>query len=112
MLSQKLRELNGQHIFSLEGRTKVISLSENDRLTELVRTTGDDIQNLYVSDASDSFVYIYKADGQFQYVREFELSAEEKAASSGYRELLAVQKVLETDADQFKENRGGTVYWN
>ena len=48
-----------------------------------------------MSDASDSQVYIYKAERQFQYVREFELTAGERLASSGYRELLAVKRSLQ-----------------
>jgi hypothetical protein len=81
------------------------------RLTELVRTTDTDLQSLYVSDASDSHVYIYKADGQFQYVREFELTAGERLASSGYRELLTVKRSLQEDPEQFKEHKGGTIFW-
>ncbi len=76
-----------------------------------IRTTDKDLQSLYVSDASDSHVYIYKADGQFQYVREFELTAGERLASSGYRELLAVKKSLQEDPDQFRAHKGGTIFW-
>ncbi len=111
LLASKIRSLNGQHIFSCEARSKVVSLAEADRLTELVRTTDTDLQSMYMSDASDSHVYIYNADGQFQYVREFELTAGEKLASSGYRELLAVKRSLQEDPEQFKEHKGGTIFW-
>jgi hypothetical protein len=111
LLASKIRSLNGQHIFSCEARSKVVTLAETDRLTEQIRTTDKDLQNLYVSDASDSHVFIYKADGQFQYVREFELTAGERLASSGYRELLAVKKSLQEDPDQFRAHKGGTIFW-
>ncbi len=48
-----------------------------------------------MSDASDSHAYIYKADGQFQYVKDFEFTEEEKTTSSRCRELLAVKKTLQ-----------------
>ncbi len=111
LLASKIRSLNGQHIFSCEARSKVVTLAETDRLTELIRATDKDLQSLYVSDDSDSHVYIYKADGQFQYVREFELTAGERLASSGYRELLAVKKSLQEDPDQFRDHKGGTIFW-
>jgi len=110
LLASKIRSLNGQHIFSCEARSKVVSLAEVDRLTELVRITDTDLQSLYVSDASDSHVYIYKADGKFQYVHEFELTAGEKLASSGYREFLAVKRSLQEDPEQFREHKGGNDF--
>jgi hypothetical protein len=33
--------LNGQHIFSSDARSKILSLKETDRITELVRSTDD-----------------------------------------------------------------------
>jgi hypothetical protein len=111
LLKERLRGLNGQHIFSCEARKKVVSLAENDRMTERVSGTEEDMNNLYVSDASDSHAYIYKADGQFQYVKEFEFSVEERLTSSGCRELLAVQKSLQADPAQFKAHKGGTIFW-
>ncbi len=44
-------------------------MAENDRMTELVSGTEEDMKNLYVLDASDWHAYIYKADRQFQYVK-------------------------------------------
>ncbi len=37
----------------------VVSMAENDRMTELVSRTEEDMKNLYISDASDSHAYIY-----------------------------------------------------
>ncbi len=69
LLASKIWSLNGQHIFSCKARSKVVSLAEANRLTELVRTTATRTYRVYMSDASDSHVYINKADRQFQYVR-------------------------------------------
>jgi hypothetical protein len=111
MLEDRLESLNGQHIFTSEAKSKIFELSETERLKELIRSTDEQLSNLFVSDASDSHVFIYRADGQFQLVREFEFSDEESSASSGLRELLAVHKTLESDPGQFKEFSGGIVYW-
>jgi hypothetical protein len=64
-----------------------------------------------VSDASDSHAYIYKADGQFQFVKDFEFTEEEKTTSSGCRELLAVKKTLQDSPGQFEDHKGSTVFW-
>ena len=110
-LQSKLEQLNGQHILSQEARSKVYVLKETDRLVSLVQSTEEMLDNLYVSDASDTHVYIYKADGQFQLVREFHFSEEESSASSGYRELLAVHKTLQSDPASFAGHAGGLVFW-
>ncbi len=68
-LADRLVELNGQHIFSSEARTKIFELTETDRLVNLVKFSDKQMSNLFVSDASDSHAFIYKADGQFQSVR-------------------------------------------
>jgi len=111
LLADRLRGLNGQHIFSSVARNKIFSLAETDRLTEQIRSTDLDLPNLFVSDASDSHAYIYRADGQFQVVKEYEFTAEEAAGSSGYRELLAVQKMLEENPEHFTAHKGGSIFW-
>jgi hypothetical protein len=58
-------------------------MKETDRITELVRLTDESIPNLFVSDASDTHAFIYRADGEFQLVRDFEFSKEETSVSSG-----------------------------
>jgi hypothetical protein len=110
-LADRLVELNGQHIFSSEARTKIFELSETDRLVSLVKLTDEQMPNLFVSDASDSHAFIYKADGHFQTVMDFEFSDKESLASSGFRELLAVQKALQAEPGQFREFKGGTIFW-
>ena len=111
LLLKQLRSLNGQHIFSSDARSKILSLKETDRITELVRSTDESIPNLFVSDASDTHAFIYRADGEFQLVRDFEFSKEESFGSSGCRELLAVHKMLESEPECFRPHRGGMVYW-
>jgi hypothetical protein len=110
LLLEKLAALNGQYIVTAESRTRVFELSETDRLTHTVKTT-DQHENLFVSDASHSLLFVFKADGRFQYVCEFELSDTEKKESSGFRELCAVRKALEEDPAQFKEFAGRVIYW-
>ncbi len=106
-MKERLPGLNRQHIFSYKARKKVISLAENDKLTEQVSSTEDNMKNLYVSDASDSHAYIYKADGQFQFVKEFEFSAAERSASSGCRELLyrSLYKLTQSSSENTGEGQ-------
>ncbi len=49
--------------------------------------------------------FIYKADGLFQCVKDFEFSAEEKLSSSGCRELLAVHKMVVSEPDCFTAHK-------
>ncbi len=89
----------------------MFELKETDRITELVRSTDLNILNLFVSDASATHAFIYKADGSFQLVKDFEFSIEEKSSSSCCRELLAVHKMLVYESECFSAHKGGTVYW-
>jgi hypothetical protein len=72
LLAGQLQGLNGQHISTAQARSKVFELSETDRLTHLIKTTGENLNNLYVSDASDSQAFVFKADGKFSLVKDFE----------------------------------------
>jgi hypothetical protein len=110
-LLQHLQEYNGQHITSAAARSHVVSLVQRDRELELVQQSDVQLPNLFVSDASDSHAFVYKADGLFQYVLDVEFSPEQASASSGLRELLAVRFALSRDPEQFREFRGGRIYW-
>ncbi len=44
---------------------------------EQIVAMAEDIENLYVSDAADTHLFVYKADGSFDYVRDFEFSSAE-----------------------------------
>ena len=110
-LLEKLEELNGQFIPTQEARSKVVELKEVDNLVETIKMTGKDVDNLFVSDASDQLAFVYRADGGFLAVREFEFSQQERSASSGFRELLAVKKMLQQEPQQFQDFRGGKVFW-
>jgi Reverse transcriptase (RNA-dependent DNA polymerase) len=110
-LLDNLARLNGQHIQTQEARTTVISLRERDELVKKIEETGQYIQNLFVSDASDNVAFVYRADGEFMTVKEFEFTELEKSTSSGMREVLAVQKMLKEQPGKFEEFKGGVVYW-
>jgi hypothetical protein len=70
-LTSQLQGLNGQHISTAQARSKVFELSETDRLTHLIKTTGENLNNLFVSDASDCQAFVFKADGRFSLVKDF-----------------------------------------
>jgi hypothetical protein len=71
LLAGQLQGLNGQHISMAQARSKVFELSETDRLTHLIKTTGENLNNLFVSDASDCQAFVFKADGRFSLVKDF-----------------------------------------
>ncbi len=54
VLEDRIESLNGQHIFTAEAKAKNFELSETERLTELIKSTDEQLSNLFVSDASDS----------------------------------------------------------
>jgi hypothetical protein len=68
------------------------------------------MQNLFVSDASDSHMFIYRADRQFLLVKEFEFSEEESSASLGYGNYWQLKKTLESDPEQSNDCAGGSVF--
>ena len=69
------------------------------------------MRGLFVSDASSSNSFIYLADGSFSYVADFPFSSDEAAASSSYRELLAVHKSLQSDEHIFRQFSSQQVFW-
>jgi len=78
-----LQECNGQYIFSAATLSHVVDLTEmRNKVTQILATDAD-IDNLYVSDASESHAFVYKADGSFEYVRDFEF--DEEKAKGGIR---------------------------
>ena len=80
------------------------------RVAQIVASTAD-LEDLYVSDASDSHAFVYKADGSFEYVRDFEFSELESNLGSGHREILAVKFALSSDPDQFRHEQPKKLYW-
>jgi len=78
---------------------------------QTITLTDSDMPALFVSDASSSNSFIYLADGTFSYVADFPFSSDESAASSSYRELLAVHKALQTDEHIFRRLSTQHIYW-
>ncbi len=94
---------NGQYIFSHTTLSHVVNLGEVWNKVEQIVATAEDIENLYVSDTSDTHTFVYKADGSFDYVRDFEFSSAESQYGSGHRELLAIKMCLILDSEKFKQ---------
>ena len=69
----------------------------------------DQVFDVFVSDASDTQVFIYEAS-KFKIVEDFGFSEEEKKYGSGRRELLAVLKMLEHRKLEVSEGCK-RVYW-
>jgi hypothetical protein len=110
-LLDHLADYNGQHIQTTEAKSMVMTLKRMEEEMKRVEGTVADMENLFVSDASASHAFVYKADGEFSYVLDVEFTEEQTAASSGLRELLAVKFALERDPEQFRQFAGGRIYW-
>jgi len=79
--------------------------------TDAIISTDSAVPSLFVTDASSSHSFIYLADGSFSYVADFPFSPDEAAASSSYRELLALYRALHTDEQVFRSFASQLVYW-
>jgi len=110
-VAEALDEFNGQPIISAAARSTVVELQRNLYWQERVQHSQCSMDNLFVSDASATDAFIYGADGQCRYVRDFEFSPAQACVSSGHRELLAVLLALRTDEAVFRRFAGGQVYW-
>jgi len=106
-----LAECNGQHIFSAASVAHNFDLQQTVEFTAKVTASKADMPNLFVSDASDTNAFIYKADGTFDFVQDYEFTPEQAQSSSGHRELLAVKLASETHVSYF-QNLGPTkIFW-
>ena len=63
-----------------------------------------------VSDASDSRAFVYQADS-FKIVEEFPFNLTESQASSTFRELSAIFKLLTKDESFLNDNKGRVILW-
>jgi hypothetical protein len=106
-----LHDCNGQYIFSAATLSHVVQLSDMRERVAHISATAENLDNLYVSDASESHAFIYKADGSFDYVREFEFDEEQAKGGSGHRELLAIKLSLTLDEHEFSKNVATKIYW-
>ena len=110
-LVANLAWFNGQHMQTVEARTKVMSLVQRDKECLAVEGTEENMENLFVSGVTDSHAFVYRADGTFRYVLDVEFAEDKSAVASGFRELSAVSIVFSRDPDQFRQCAGGRVYW-
>jgi hypothetical protein len=106
-----LQECNGQYIFSAATLSHVVDLTEMRKKVTQTSATDADIDNLYVSDASESHAFVYKADGSFEFVRDFEFHEEQAKGGSGHRELLAIHLALSLDSEQFRKQTATKIFW-
>ncbi len=74
MLEDRIESLNGQHIFTAEAKAKIFELSETERLTELIKSTDEQLSNLFVSDASDSHVLYTELMASFSWFESLSLA--------------------------------------
>jgi hypothetical protein len=108
--SDILQECNGQYIISAATLSHVVDLTEmRNKVTQILATDAD-IDNLYVSDASQSHAFVYKVNGSFEYVRGFEFDEEQAKGGSGHRELLAIRLALSLDAEQFRKQTATKIF--
>jgi hypothetical protein len=95
-----LYESNGQFIFSSITLSKVESLAAVRRKVMQIQESESDMEDLYLSDASNTHAFVYKADGSFDFVKDFECETREQNLGSGHRELLAIKKEQQTKSNK------------
>jgi len=78
---------------------------------DAVKYSDGPLQNLFVSDASDSEAFVYKADGSFEIIQDYVFDENQARASSGLRELLAVKFALSSDRAVFQQYAGQLLFW-
>ncbi len=110
-LWSELYHFNGQHIFSMSSFSHVYELAAVAEKIRRIRDTAEDLPELYVSDASASHAFVYKADGTFKFVQDFAFTSDQSGLSSGHRELLAVKSALLADAAQFTRLAPVKIFW-
>ena len=106
-----LDSANGHPIYTAVSVSHTVDLLETAKYISAVQHSAVNIENLYVSDASQTHAFVYAADGSFQYVREFEFSSDQSVLSSGHRELLAVKFALTADRSQFATCAHSKIFW-
>ena len=106
-----LDSANGHPIYTTVSVSHTVDLLETAKYISAVQNSAVNFENLYVSDALQMHAFVQGADRSFQYVHEFEFSAEQSALSSGHRELLAVKFVLTADRSQFAKFAHSKIVW-
>ena len=104
-------ECNGQFIFSAASVSYNMELSEIIEKVQQVMATEENMPDLFVSDASDSHAFVYRADGAFDFVADFEFTAEQAASSSSHRELQAVRLALLQNESYFSKLAPLKIFW-
>ena len=91
---------------------KTFELEEVSRMVKIIETTETKVENLMVSDASETSAFVYH-DGQVELINDHEFDNSEKSTSSGHRELLAVIKTLESEQNLsfFINLNNRRLYW-
>ena len=106
-----LDSANGQPIYTAVSVSHTVDLMETAERILAVQHSEKNFENLFVSDASQTHAFVYRADGSFEYVRDFEFTAGQSSLSSGHRELLAIKLALISDRNQFAKFAHGKIYW-
>ena len=111
-LKNELKTSNGQFIQNSCTAGKIFELEEVSRMVKTIETTENKVENLMVSDASETSAFVYH-DGQVELINDHEFDNFEKSTSSGHRELLAVIKTLESEQNSsfFTNLINRRLYW-
>jgi hypothetical protein len=111
LLLQQLPRFNGTFIPNTHAISHVYTLQDVLAKTQDILHSANPVPALFVSDASASHSFIYLADGTFSYVADFPFTDNQAAASSSFRELLAIHNALVHDSHIFASFSSQLVYW-
>ncbi len=110
LLILQLPRFNRTAIPNTHAISHVYTLQDVLTKTEDILHSANPVPALFVSDASASHSFIYLADGTFSYV-DFPFTDDQAAASSSFRELLAIHQALVNDSHVFASFSSQLVYW-
>ena len=85
-------------------------VAKNRETIKLISETDLLIDNLVISDASDTNAFVYSS-GEISLIRNFEFSESERSLSSGQHELRAVLLMLMTDKEKLRSADKQILYW-
>ena len=109
-LCQNLTTFNGTFIPVHKSADEVYELARNRETIKLISETDLPINNLVISDASDTNAFVFSAS-EISLVRDFEFSESERSLSSGQCELRAVLLTLMTDKEKLHSTNKRIIYW-
>jgi hypothetical protein len=110
-LKDNLHAFHGLPIPTATAVSHIYEISDTLQVISGIIRTDKDSENLYVSDASDTHAFVYRADRTFSFVEDCKFDTQQSSASSSVRELLVLLFILHRDAKHLANRNVKLIYW-